>query len=224
MSKLYRFPILFSLLRIALYTFILVGIWYLMILDSTSTRSDEKFGENSFTEDAQLALLLFNGIVLLVLVWKDIKIRGFAIGLLGFTSILSIRELNNFFHTLFIGAWQLVVSLLVAITILLIWKNKLTVYKPTRKFIKTPAFGFSLAGLLVIMVFSRLYGLHGMWNNLMGETLTDAHRWVKNASEEGIELLGYTLFSFGIIEYAVIRLQKRIQSNSLTHPKATVPD
>ncbi len=224
MGMLFRFPILFSILRIFLYTLILIGIWYLMILDSTSTRSDEKFGEHSYTEDAQLVLLIFNGFLLLSLVWKDVKVRGFAIGLLGFMAILSIRELNNFFHTLFIGAWQLVVTILATLTAILIWKNRATVYKPLRKFIKTPAFGLSLAGLLVVMVFSRLYGLHGLWNNLMGEPLTDAHRWVKNASEEGIELLGYALLTFGIIEYTVVRWQKQIKASTVTRTQATVPD
>ena len=184
------------------------GIWYLMLLDSLSDRSDEKFGEKSYTEYLQQTFLFLSSIIFLVVAQHDRKVRGFAIAACGFCLMLLVREFNNFFHTIFIGAWQVLVALIAGATAYFVYQNNETYLKPARKFLRTPAFGFVLSGMLIVMIFSRLYGLHDLWYNLMGETFTDSHRWVKNASEEGIELLGYTIFFFGTVEYLVQRNKK----------------
>lgn len=184
------------------------GIWYLMLLDSLSDRSDEKFGEKSYTEYLQQTFLFLSSIIFLVVAQYDRKVRGFAIAACGFCLMLLVREFNNFFHTIFIGAWQVLVALIAGATAYFVYQNNETFLKPARKFLRTPAFGFVLSGMLIVMIFSRLYGLHDLWYNLMGETFTDSHRWVKNASEEGIELLGYTIFFFGTVEYLVQRNKK----------------
>lgn len=131
----------------------------------------------------------------------------------GFCAALFVREFNNFFLTLFKGAWQIVVTFILIITGYFVFLNRHTLIQPIRKFLKTPAFGWIAAGFLIIMVFSRLYGLHGIWYNILGHELTDAHRSVKNASEEGIELLGYTIFFFGTLEYLIIRHRKRLKKS-----------
>lgn len=208
MRKLHESPVLFCLLRICVFATMLVGIWYLMLLDSLSDRSDEKFGEKSYTEYLQQTFLLLSSFVFLVIARQDGKVRGFAIAACGFCLMLLVREFNNFFHTLFIGAWQVLVALIAGVTAYFVYQNNETFLKPARKFLRTPAFGFVLSGMLIVMIFSRLYGLHDLWYNLMGETFTDSHRWVKNASEEAIELLGYTIFFFGTVEYLVQRNKK----------------
>ncbi|MBL7862490.1 MAG: hypothetical protein JNJ65_15095 [Cyclobacteriaceae bacterium] len=208
MRKLHESPILFCLLRICVFATMLAGIWYLMLLDSLSDRSDEKFGEKSYTEYLQQTFLFLSSIIFLVVAQHDRKVRGFAIAACGFCLMLLVREFNNFFHTIFIGAWQVLVALIAGATAYFVYQNNETFLKPARKFLRTPAFGFVLSGMLIVMIFSRLYGLHYLWYNLMGETFTDSHRWVKNASEEGIELLGYTIFFFGTVEYLVQRNKK----------------
>lgn len=213
MQKLYEQPLLFCAIRIAGYTAILVGIWYLMLQDSVSEWSDSKFGEDSWTEYLQQTVLLITAALYFGVAYSDEKVRGFAIALSGFCTALFVREFNNFFHTIFIGAWQAVVMVILAITGYLMYRNRNSVLQPARKFLKTPAFGWIASGILIVMVFSRLYGLHGIWYNLMGEEFTDAHRWVKNASEEGVELLGYAIFFFGTLEYMIIRHRKRLKKS-----------
>lgn len=220
MRKLHESPILFSLLRMSIFATMLAGIWYLMLLDSVSDRSDEKFGEKSYTEYLQQTILFLSSITFLVIARQDNKVRGFAIAGCGFCLMLLVREFNNFFHTLFIGAWQVVVALIAGITAYFLYQNKETFLKPARNFLRTPAFGFVLSGMLIVMIFSRLYGLQDMWYNLMGEPFTDSHRWVKNASEEGIELLGYAIFFFGTVEYLVHRNKKWLAASAqnISHP------
>ena len=44
--------------------------------------------------------------------------------------------------------------------------------------------------MLIVLVFSRLFGMHQLWQHLM---LDGYNRVVKNIAEEGTELLGYSI-------------------------------
>ncbi|CAH0492334.1 unnamed protein product [Peronospora farinosa] len=54
------------------------------------------------------------------------------------------------------------------------------------------------SGFLVVLVFSRLFGIHALWQHLM---LGDYNRVVKNMAEEGTELLGYGLCWLASVRY-----------------------
>jgi len=54
------------------------------------------------------------------------------------------------------------------------------------------------SGFLVVLVFSRLFGVHALWQHLM---LGDYNRVVKNMAEEGTELLGYSLCWLASVRY-----------------------
>jgi hypothetical protein len=54
-----------------------------------------------------------------------------------------------------------------------------------------------VTGFLVTFVFSRLFGRTKLWEAILE---ADYNRWGKNAAEEGIELLGYSLFLIAGIE------------------------
>ena len=54
------------------------------------------------------------------------------------------------------------------------------------------------SGFLVVLVFSRLFGIHALWQHLM---LGDYNRVVKNMAEEGTELLGYSLCWLASVRY-----------------------
>ncbi|CAK6466123.1 hypothetical protein KLEPA_00100 (plasmid) [Klebsiella pneumoniae] len=55
-----------------------------------------------------------------------------------------------------------------------------------------------LSGLLAVLVFSRLFGMHGLWYSILEEGYA---RVVKNAVEEGSEFFGYMLFLTASIGY-----------------------
>jgi hypothetical protein len=212
MGKLYSNPVLFTCLKTVFYSFMLILIWWLMVLDSqvSGENPDGKFGETSFTEFAQEIFLLLSGVLYLTIANRYLNVRGYAILLAGFCFTTLIREYNNYFYDWFKGAWQLFALIISSITVFFAFRNRTTILKPLRKYLKTPAFGISISGLLIIMVFSRLFGLHGIWRNILEEELLGRYRWVKNAVEEGTELLGYTLFFFGAVEY-FFQLHKKQQ-------------
>jgi hypothetical protein len=58
-----------------------------------------------------------------------------------------------------------------------------------------------LIGGLLLHVFSRIYGLPALWQSFMGDNYM---RSVARLSEEGIELMAYTIIFFGIVELALL--------------------
>jgi hypothetical protein len=201
MKKLYSNPIVFAGVKALVYGALMVLLWYLMLYDSLHEDAKGKFGETSFTEIAQEIFLLISGVVYLGIAKKFPKVRGFAMLLAGFCFTALVREYNNYFHAWFKGAWQILAFIVVLLTAFAATRNKTTILRPARRYLRTTAYGITLSALLIVLVFSRLYGLHDIWYNILQEDLTGPYRWVKNASEEGTELLGYCLFFIGTVEY-----------------------
>jgi hypothetical protein len=94
---------------------------------------------------------------------------------------------------------------------------------------KTYGFAFFFSGLIILHVFSRLYGRKLMWIDLLRNThdqyviedngekviaLRDFMRPVKDASEESIELLAYSIILIGVVEMIMfgVKSSKNIQS------------
>ena len=66
----------------------------------------------------------------------------------------------------------------------------------------TFSFGLMFAGTIIIHAFARLFGRESAWTTLMPEE--NYVRAVKDAAEEGVELLGYAIVFMGAIELALL--------------------
>ncbi len=201
-ERQYTEPIIAAIIRILLYAAMLFGISHLIYLDSITLTDTGKFGENSFTEWTQEIFILICSIVYFWAGRYDRSITGFSGMLSGMALMAFIREFNNYFHTWFKGAWQLFVLIALILTIIYVYRNRDTLIKPFYDYLKLPAFGVAMSGFLTIMVFSRLFGRSTVWRNILEvEELEGPTRWVKNAAEEGVELLGYALLFIATMEY-----------------------
>ncbi|WP_188457862.1 hypothetical protein [Psychroflexus planctonicus] len=156
-----------------------------------------EFKEDSLTERAQETFLLI-GIIILVI--SSIKFEAFRY----FNSILSlfflthlIRELDSILDSVFDGLWQILAFSVVGIAIVILIKHGKLFWKQVAEIQHQFAFGIFTVGLLTLHVFSRLYGKGTNWENLMGDGY---FRTIKDASEESIELLGYTIILISIGE------------------------
>ncbi len=98
-----------------------------------------------------------------------------------------IREMDFAFDALWHGAW---VWFALAVALVCLWYAASTSRRAARPadFVTHPGYGMMCAGLLCILVFSRLFGMSALWQTLM---LDGYNRVVKNMVEEGCELLGY---------------------------------
>lgn len=54
-----------------------------------------------------------------------------------------------------------------------------------------------ITGVMLLLVFSRLFGMGSFWHNIMG---ADYVREVKIIAEEGTELLAYCLIAFASVK------------------------
>lgn len=201
-DRQYVQPITVAILRLLFYAAIMAGISHLIFLDSIAI-TDYRFGEDSYTEWTQEIFILLCSILFFTIGRYDRTITGFTGMLSGMALMAFIREFNNYFHTWFKGAWQVLVLIALIITIIYVYRNRETLIKPFYDYLKLPAFGVTLSGFITLMVFSRLFGRGTMWRNILevDDLGEGPFRWVKNAAEEGTELLGYTLIFIGTLEY-----------------------
>lgn len=159
----------------------------------------QSFKENSNTEHAQDIILFISFGLTLFIGYKFNKIKTLSYTLAALLLISFIREMDAFFDAvLFHGAWVYFAGAALVAYFFLIYKKIGSINSEIELMKEHISLGMVTIGLLIIHVFSRLYGRKKMWKALMGED--NFIRIVKDASEEGIELLGYTIIFIGIVE------------------------
>jgi len=114
--------------------------------------------------------------------------------------------------------------LALAIAVFLVCRQKKQIVDNLEEYFSIPSFGVFTAGLLSVLVFSRLFGTKNVWRALFDvETLEPMQRWVKNAVQEGSELFGYALLFIAAVEFFVyvsIKLKKS-NYNIYEHKRAS---
>jgi hypothetical protein len=209
-DRQYLAPIFQAIFRVIFYSAIMLLISHLIYLDSVTETHTGKFGEHSYTEWAQEIFLVLAFILYFTLGRYERGITGFTGIMAGMSLMAFIRELNNYLHTWFSGAWQLLVLIVLVLTIIYVYRNRGTLIRPFYEYLELPAFGVKLSGFITIMIFSRLFGRGTVWRNILDvQELEGPTRWVKNAAEEGTELLGYTMLFIAALEYGWYIYSKR---------------
>ena len=163
------------------------------------------FGENSMTEYLQELYLLITALLFAFSGKYNKDKQGFTILLSGFFLVLFIREFDWLFDKIVHGFWQYPALLVTAVTIGIALKFKATIVSAMASFTRQTSFGTFISGFLTMMLFSRLFGKGTLWKSLMGDHYI---RSVKNAVEEGTELLGYSLILISAIEYFISMRKK----------------
>ena len=203
--------IIFMIIRVIIYGAVLLGVTQVIFLDAFEQVDFElthKYGEYSYTEWGQVIFLIM---IISMFIWSaklDKNNQAASIVVAGFFTMALIREFDMHLDFVFDGLWQILALLTLLITLWLVYKRKAFFRDSINYFFRTTAFGFITAGFLTTFVFSRLYGRKEFWRQVMEDGYM---RTVKNASEESIELLGYTIIFFGAIEYFRHLLKEKIE-------------
>jgi len=203
--------IIFMIIRVIIYGAVLLGVTQVIFLDAFEQVDFElshKYGEHSYTEWGQVIFLIM---IISMFIWSaklDKNNQAASIVVAGFFTMALIREFDMYLDFVFDGLWQILALLTLLITLWLVYKRKAFFRDSIIYFFRTTAFGFITAGFLTTFVFSRLYGRKEFWKQVMEDGYM---RTVKNASEESIELLGYTIIFFGAIEYFRHLLKEKIE-------------
>ncbi|UQY44155.1 hypothetical protein M1E08_20945 [Erwinia sp. PK3-005] len=154
--------------------------------------------ETSFTEIFQeielgaIALMFFSQ------AYQQGNLRYSLLLIGGFFTCMLIREMDFLFDSLYHGAW---VWFALAVAFLCLWPAVLhlpATLSGLVNFLRHPSWNMMAAGLLTVLIFSRLFGMHELWETLM---LDGYNRTVKNMAEEGTELLGYSFCQLASLRY-----------------------
>ncbi|QHM73189.1 hypothetical protein C7M51_03534 [Mixta intestinalis] len=155
--------------------------------------------ETSFTEVFQEAFL---GVIALAFFFTAFRqgetLRHSLILIGGFFTCMLIREMDFLFDEISHGSW---VWFALAVTLVCLWQAFLhpaVSLSGLVHFLHHPSWNMMAAGLLTVLVFSRLFGMHELWETLM---LDGYNRTVKNMAEESTELLGYSFCLIASVRY-----------------------
>ena len=153
--------------------------------------------ENSFVEFGQEALLFAT--TALFCMQAIAKRQGGLWLVAGFFGCMFIRELDAYFDMIVHGAWKYFALALMVFVLFKAWRlGKENTIASLATFMKTRSFVFIFIGLLIVLVYSRLFGMGELWHTIMPKHF---NRTVKNVVEEGSELWGYALVFWGAVKY-----------------------
>jgi hypothetical protein len=193
--------ILLFTIRIIFYIFLMVILNFIYMHDATDVTSTGKFGENSWTEIIQEVFLFVTGLVFLAVGRYDKELNPVTNLASIFFFMAFIREFNNQ-----IPFWPYLEIPLVILFLWLTYFYRNSLIASILRILNNRALAWLVIGFLVTFVFSRLFGRTVFWQTLLENDYT---RWAKNAAEEGIELLGYTLLFIGGVELLIQTLKDR---------------
>ncbi len=186
---------LFFIGRFLIYAAIMVLLNVIFMHDAGEITSTGKFGENSLTEIFQELFLFMLGVIFLFVSRLDRKLTAISNLLSLFFFMAFIREFNNQ-----IDYWFYLVLPVLVLAGWLAFRDRKKLMPAIHHLVEIPETAYLVTGFLVTFLFSRLFGRTHFWTTLLGE---DYNRWAKNAAEEGIELLGYSLLLIAGVEILI---------------------
>jgi hypothetical protein len=150
----------------------------------------------SITEITQEILLFGSAAIFWFCAWKQTQSRGFFALVAGFFSCMFIRELDSFFNVVWDGFWFWpAITVAIATISYTVFYCRGTVMEAMADFIDKKPFYHIIFGLIIILVFSRVFGSGTLiWKYILSDGY---HHVAKSAIQEGIELLGYIFLFYG---------------------------
>ncbi len=169
------------------------------ILVNLSIRIDysifkEGIGEASLTETLQLVMLAGTALCFFNLGRRRPDVKHAANLICGFFTVLIIREMDAWFDLISHGSWVYPALLVTFIACFNAYKGGKHTINEMAQILKTRHMNMLVGGVMLLLVFSRLYGMGSFWESVMGHNYI---RDVKNISEETMELLCYCLIALG---------------------------
>lgn len=154
--------------------------------------------ETSFTEITQELMLSVIASIYFFCAWQRPTQRSELILIGGFYSCMLIREMDFLFDFIQHGAWLWFALATAAGCLAMALRHPQQILPGLVNLIQHRSWQMMAAGLLAVLVFSRLFGMHQLWEHLM---MDGYNRVVKNMAEEGSEMFGYSLCLIASIRY-----------------------
>lgn len=185
--------------RAFLYLLFIVGVTQLFSMEGYNQLSQSQYSEQSLTEKMQDGFAFLASILFVIASRLSDTLRPAAVMVATLLGMMFIREFDAFLdENVFDGAWQVAVCILIAVSTFYLIKQPIKIKPSMVAFSRLSSAGIMLSGLLVVLVFSRLFGRGSFWEAVMGEGYM---RVVKNIAEEGTELMGYAILFIAAVEF-----------------------
>ena len=180
---------------IALVAALAVGLMVFLAYIDISAAGRIK--DASYTEDLQETLLLFSSIIFIYLAKKK-NARGLLL-VAGFFACMCIREWDAVFDDIFHGAWKYIaIPTAIGFMLWALREGLQKVWDDLAEFMRSKSYDIIVAGLIIVLVVSRLLGNRAVWMLMSGP---DFKYVFKTFIEEGVELLGYMVIFAGSVKY-----------------------
>lgn len=183
-----------------------VSIAVIFLLTYFVMAQDFKLGEikeNGYVENTQLLFLGITMIILVVIAVKYTTLRLYNSILALFFFTHFIRENDARFEDyLFEYAWNIPAYSAVLVAIILLAKNWKKYLNQLYSVKESIHFGILIVGVAILHLFSRLYGKKTNWMGLFEiiDAPMEQYRSIKDASEECVELLAYSIILYSVFE------------------------
>jgi len=202
-----------AIVKIIIYGSLVAGINLITLADALwpLIENTKKFTEISYTEFTQEILLLLTAILFWITGTRTHPNRSFALLMSGVAALALCREFDFLCDCVFDGCWKIPAMMVFIGFGYLVYRYKDNFICDAAEFIKRPESGILLCGFLTVFVFSRLFGCKILWESVMADGYI---RCVKNAAEEGLELLGYLFIAFAAVEYYLFKKNNEKQFKS----------
>lgn len=192
--------------RIFVYMLVMAAMAHLVMMEGYREQTGAEYSEHSLTEWLESISALLSGVCFCLAAYINRTLRVACVMLAALTFMMFIREGDFFLDAVFDGAWQVLVTGVLLFTGIYLWRQPLSIRDSILAYAREPSSGILLSGILVTIVYSRLFGRGSFWEGLMGDGF---QRHVKNAVEEGTELAGYALMFIAAVEILLVCVARR---------------
>ncbi len=215
-----------ALVRLGIRFFVyavLFGLMAMGMLQGAVTFGPEFYSETGPVEVMEAVFALTTALFFLLAARWDPSRQPAVMLLTGFFFCVFIREFDYFLDLLvFRHAWKAGVLLVLILTAAYVWRARTEMCSSICRFVNHPGSGIFLAGILVLLVFSRVFGCGDYWEGLVIDwkwmhvkklvleqtcdinytlLMEDKCLTVKRVVEESTEQIGYFMMVIAAFEY-----------------------
>ena len=177
---------------------VLIALVPVIIYVDVTILSDS-VSEESLTEFLHNALLFVSIAFIVTGAFKFPPARGYLLLVATFFSFLLIRESDALFDHIWQGFWKIPGTGVLIVGTVLVYRNRATLTEPLLRHFETRPATFIYIGVLLLLIFTRLFGNGSLWEAVMGSSYNSSY---KAAIQEGLELMSYMLIAYGsLISY-----------------------
>lgn len=174
-------------------------------------------GEHSLVELTQAGFLLASSAAFFALAALRRDDRRFGVLAGAFFAVALVREQDALLDTLlFHGAWKYVAAPIALAALAWAGRGLRETLSSLARFLSSRAGTVMLLGMALLLFYSRLLGMTGIWTSVLGDGYV---RTVKNVVEETCELLAYGFVLASSVNYCA----QRVRAFAREQRKAGVP-